>query len=388
MVRAPRIFDIGRLPSFRRVYSKPQPLLLKWRVPPVALGVLLSALHFFRRRRATLMGIFLLVWIFVDMDAYPLWWLSWLVHGAPTAERALSHNCSKHAQHHALQPLVVVVPLIASQLLRVEDSLRRWTVPSLYPCDIHAPTATRAHLSFFFDRSRNDAATARAAQRLQVVLSHPPLAHVLEACFSHVSLQFANMSASASRNSHAMDMVHNLVITGGSNQQFEAAMQLYQRTYQHMFLMEPDVYAIRSGWVQRALQEAEYGSFWQRGAIMRYSPRFNIGFAPFRNRYQRHINGNGLYRLGDRCFERYRQLVRKRYGHAAYDVAMCQFRLSVENLAIYQATAHRFEVSAMMVSVGVTTVKEDDLRDQFPEALLVHGKAKYVAFPALNVMQY
>ncbi|PXF45163.1 hypothetical protein BWQ96_05064 [Gracilariopsis chorda] len=370
-----------QLPSLKRLLFVHPP---KSRPPPVA-AFLYTVLHFCRRRRATLSFIFLLTWVFLDLDAYPVWWLSWLLYGPPTADEALSHNCTK-TDRAALRPLVVVVPLIASQLLRVDDALARWVSPSLAPCShSHQPVA---HLSFFLDRAMSDEPTARSARELRSMLQRPRLAAVLHRCFAHVSIAFANLSREQSTNSHSMDLVHNLVITGGSNNQFESAIHYYEKRFSHMLLVEPDVYSIRAGWVEQALEEAKYGTFWQRGATMRYAPRFNIGFAPFRARYQRHINGNGLYRLSDRCFDHYRYLVRKRYGSAAYDVAMCQYRLSIENLAVYQATAHRFQVSPMIVAVGVTRVDEDDLRNQFEEALLVHGKAKYVPFPALNVMQY
>ena len=64
--------------------------------------------------------------------------------------------------------------------------------------------------------------------------------------------------------------------------------------YSHFLLMEPDVRAIRPGWVQALQQEVALSSvdFWQKGSVPYYST-----FAG-----NLHINGNAIYKLGDQEF--------------------------------------------------------------------------------------
>lgn len=121
---------------------------------------------------------------------------------------------------------------------------------------------------------------------------------------------------------------------------------------------------------------------------MRFTPRFNVGLEPFRSRYQRHLNGNGIYALGDPCFDRFRQLTRDAYGTAAFDVAMAQYRLAMRNVAVFQEVAHRFQATELIAHIGLANMGEQQLLERFPRAFLVHGKYMHVKHPGLNFMQY
>lgn len=113
-----------------------------------------------------------------------------------------------------------------------------------------------------------------------------------------------------------------------------------------------------------------------------------VGWEPYRTWYQGHLNGNAIYKAGDRCFRRYRELVRDEYGDAAFDVAMTYYRMSLKRIMVLKNVASRFQVTDVIAHLGVTRFDEDEVRRRFPTAYLVHGKFMHVKRPWLNFMQY
>lgn len=323
--------------------------------------------------------ILFLLWIFVALQTQFVWWLRWAIFGFPAPPTDLI-NCPTLRRTNSL---VVVIPLIASQLPRLTWNIRRWADEQYMPCD--SPSSSLPALAFFFDRPLSEKHVSETVNNLRQLLNEPALDEVLHRCFSNVTYRSANLSAEETINSHWIDLVHNLVQTGGSNKQFEVAFSEFV-AFNHMFYMEPDTYPIRSNWLHAVQEETSYGDFWQRGPIMRYPTKFNIALEPFRSRYQRHINGNSIYRIGDSCFSAYRKLVRDEYGNGAFDVAMVYYRLDSSRLAVWQAVAHRFQVSTLVV--GLSVHHFDNLPDLFPTTYLVHGKADFVKKTMFGILQY
>lgn len=270
----------------------------------------------------------------------------------------------------------------------MEWTLARWADPRFAPCALDEGKHN-ATLVFYFDRPLSEPATALAVAKVRNAVQNGPASAAVSRCFLGVRYESARLSARETRNSYAMDVVRNIVQTAGSNTQWEKAFQvLGGGTYRHMLYMEPDTWPIRSGWLGKVLQESTWGPFWMRGTSMRYAPKFNIGLEPFRSHYQRHLNGNAIYKLDDRCFSKYRELSRRQYGNGAFDVAMTHFRLGMARIMTFQEVAHRFQLTELMVDIGVTEVGEDELLRRFPGTYLVHGKYMHVKHPGINFMQY
>lgn len=287
--------------------------------------------------------------------------------------------------------MAVVVPLIASQAERLKTSMSRWGSDQFFPCSnsSYFRSIPRIPLVFYFDRPLDEETTAAAVLELQSFLASNSTASAIRTCFGDVSYRSARLSARESTNSYWMDIVHNLVQTRGSNAQFHAAFQVLSGgRYRHMFYMEPDTWPVRANWLEAVHNESTWGGFWMRGTVMQYPPKFNIGVEPFRTQYQRHMNGNSIYKLDDPCFDKYRELTRNYYGNGAFDVAMTMYRLSMRRIRTFQAIAHRFQASNVIADLGVTWFSEAELVSSLPDTYLAHAKFMYVKHPGMNFMQY
>jgi hypothetical protein len=350
------------------------------------------------RSAATLAAAVVLLWLFVDLDAYPLWILRAAVAGGGTrrphetsVDRALTHNCASSPDY--ARPLAVVVPLIASQAARLENSLARWATPAGWPCrqqTLSPPynraaaataqtEAPRPHLLFYFDRPLDHPETGAAVHVIRRVIAEPQLAATLATCFANVSFTTAALSAEESRNSYHFDILRNLASTRGSNAQFWAAFRVHA-PYRHMFYMEPDTWPLRPNWLHRVDALTRDPVLWMRGTLMRYRPRFILAPEPFRSIYTRHINGNAIYELHDPCFAHYRDLVRQDHDPAAFDVALALYRMRRGRYDLDHAIAHRFGITDVVIDLGVESyATEDDLRQKFPGTFLAHAKAEFLA---------
>lgn len=346
--------------------------------------VLTALLNALRRRRLTVLIVFVVLWVLVDTDSTFLWFLRWtFLHRPAPPDRLLTHNCP--GRNYSL-PLVVVVPLIASQVSRLEWTVLRWARADLPPCHRDASSTSRPpSLAIFFDRPLSEPNTVAAVASVNQLFARQGVARVLSSCFDKVQISSANLTDRVSKNGGGFDIVRSLVASRGSNKQLEKAFITFGGgQFRHMWYMEPDTWPIRPGWLDAVEEESRWGDFWVRGSVMRYAPRFHIGWEPFRTSYLRHINGNALYALGDVCFDRFRYLVDQQYGDGAYDVARAFYLLDVGHIMTFQAVAHRFQVSRVVADMGVIEVDEESLLKQLAGTYLVHAKhpfRKHRAFP-------
>lgn len=269
--------------------------------------------------------------------------------------------------------------------------MARWGSHDFFPCEntTYFRSIPSIPLVFYFDRPLDERGTAAAVAELRSFVKVGPAASAIRTCFGGVSYESAGLSARETANSYWMNFAHNLVQTRGSNAQFHAAFNvLGGGRYRHMFYMEPDTWPVRASWLEALHNESKWGGFWMRGTVMQYAPKFNVGIEPFRTQYQRHLNGNSIYRLDDVCFDKYRALSRNAYGNGAFDVAMTMYRLSTRRIRTFQVTAHRFQASNVVAGLGVTSFSEAELVARLPDTYLVHAKFLYVKHPRLNFMQY
>lgn len=218
-------------------------------------------------------------------------------------------------------------------------------------------------------------------------MSHRSVSSTINRCFDRVYVTYANMTKRDSRNSHVLNPVTNLISTRGSNLHFESAFKTFANTYSHMMLLEPDTYPVKASWLDAMLSET-YTEHWHIGARMIYSPRFNLGYMPYRDWYQRHINGNGVYKLNDACYSTFRKLVRDSYGDKAYDVSTAYYLQSWRNVRVMQSIGWRFGYSGVLVDVGVIGDLQDVENVGGENVVLVHGKARFVENAWINFMRY
>lgn len=329
------------------------------------------------RRHARLFAASLVcIWLFCDLDSYPLWILLWGWAGPSPPDKGLTHGCIPPDYE---KPLAVVVPLIASQTDRLHTSMGIWASPSGRPCSNAIPQAHRPHLLFYFDRPLDEPSVSKASQKImRFTQDNESLRHALHSCFANVSISSAGLTAAESRNSYRFDVLRNLASTRGSNNQFWASFQVHSQ-FRHMFYMEPDSWPLRPDWLSRIDQLSRDPSIWMRGTMMRYQPRMVVALEPFRSAYTRHLNGNALYDLHDPCFARYRDLTRQSYGDAAFDVAMANFRMRRSQYRLEHALAHRFVATEVIADLGVerfTSISE--LREKLPGTFIAHAKFNYV----------
>lgn len=337
-----------------------------------------STLHF--RRNAgvicVLFAFLLILWLFCDLDSYPLWVLWWGRSGPGPPDKGLTHNCVSPDYD---KPLAVVVPLIAAQTVRLRKSLETWGSAGGRPCLEPLAREYRPHLRFYFDRPLDEPAVRASVQEIQNFLQiDNSLRKTVQMCFANVSFSSARLTAAESRNSYHFDVLRNLASTRGSNNQFWAAFNVHQQ-YRHMFYMEPDSWPLRPNWLLRIEQLSRDPSVWMRGSMMQYQPRTVVAVEPFRSAYTRHLNGNAVYDLHDPCFARYRGLTRQAFGDAAFDVAMANLRMRRSQYRLEHALAHRFVATNVIADLGVERFASlSELRERLPGTFIAHAKFKYI----------
>lgn len=324
------------------------------------------------------------IWMFATTDSTAPWLLWWSIGGtARPADAAMTTGCP--ARNYSL-PLVVVMPLIASQAARLQENMRLWTQPAVYPCAPYidsqgAMRNDRPTLAIYFDRPEHDDAATRAASiALQDTLAEDALSRMLRTCFSQTLIMSANMSAGASRNTGRLGLRTSLWSTEGSNAQWESALQHFGEgeRFRHMWWMEPDTWPLRRGWLDAVVRESTWGDFWVRGSPMRYQPRMHVGWEPFRTRYLRHMNGNALYALNDQCFAAFRRVAATMFPGKAFDVAMMFALLDVRAIMRFQSVAFRFQYSRVVADASVARVDRDTALREYPGTYLVHGKNRFL----------
>jgi len=85
------------------------------------------------------------------------------------------------------------------------------------------------------------------------------------------------------------------------------------------------------------------------------------------------INGNAIYKLGDPCFEAFIKHVRAEYQYFAFDTSINYFRYSSRHVRMFQATAHKFMYTTVVVDYS-SVPYDDATLQELPGCFLVHGK--------------
>ena len=167
------------------------------------------------------------------------------------------------------------------------------------------------------------------------------------------------------------------------------------------FNMEPDCTPIRSGWVDRLLEESVVSekdeiagdAFWQKGSTVRCHESAGNG----RNQLDFHFNGASLYRVGTRNeeFEQYRKRVREFYpsdgqGRAAGchgfnrqhnfkfdgdDLCLYWYRRDPDNYAYVRTVEQHFLTRHFVSNMCKDDFSPTEYAEKHPGVYLVHGNA-------------
>ena len=102
--------------------------------------------------------------------------------------------------------------------------------------------------------------------------------------------------------------------------------------------------------------------------------RVEVGLQPHRSTYYDHLNGNAIYRLGDRCFETFLRFVRAQHWAQPFDASIAFIMHDPRNFRLRQMLEHRFWPSNFIVNYGLA---EFDERELSASTYFVHGKFMY-----------
>ena len=89
--------------------------------------------------------------------------------------------------------------------------------------------------------------------------------------------------------------------------------------------------------------------------------------------HHRHMNSNGMYRLGDPCFTEILKAVADDFGTAPNDAALHLWIHSRKHYREFQRYAHKFVYTDMMQN-WLGDWCRDQVLEHSPNAVMVHGK--------------
>uniref|UniRef100_A0A6T6MI61 Uncharacterized protein n=1 Tax=Timspurckia oligopyrenoides TaxID=708627 RepID=A0A6T6MI61_9RHOD len=328
-----------------------------------------------------------LIWLLIDFQLYPIYWFGNSLRGHGDVVNPLVYTeCStKPSQSH----LLITIPVVHTQVPRLLSSLEQWILSDVMPaCSNSSESAFQQKhqpdLMIWFDLPLGHPKVSPSVVLLQNTIeeSRQLKDAILSRCFGKILIDSANLTVQESRNSYWIDPIRSFPKTEGSNRQFFALIENSGLgfEYTHALIMEPDTFPVRPYWIDKVNEAANEGDFWIKGSVMRFEQVFSIAIEPYRSMYQYHINGNALYRLGDRCFESFLEDA-KRYGMCelwCYDTCINAYLHSLSNLNLYHTVAHRFIISDFIAHLGGHQFDLNTFRRQSPNTALIHGKSHFV----------
>ena len=192
--------------------------------------------------------------------------------------------------------LAVVYPFYAGDIGRVETNLAGWGGPGNRAHKACSPKYARhTTLVFYFNFDIADAPNKNFERRL--VAATKPVSR----CFRRVQFESAKLTAEEDKYPIGVSIMFYRILLSES----------FARRFDYMFWMESDVQVIRPLWLDNVYQEAMFpGHFWVKGSMYRGDqwdgiPEDHPMQWEIMQPYAYHINGVGLYRLGDADFEQF-----------------------------------------------------------------------------------
>ena len=248
--------------------------------------------------------------------------------------------------------VVVIIPFVASQVDLLERGIWLWSHPDFSPCSLGPSSFSGKSVDLIFQITRSFEEFPGLQERLQQALQQGA-----RHCFGRV--EFRSMNLHPDQDQYDLQQY-----SPGPSSMFHllfTSEDLAAR-YSHFLLMEPDVRAIRPGWVQALQQEVALSSvdFWQKGSVPYYST-----FAG-----NLHINGNAIYKLGDQEFNCFLEREIAVQYPSSFDHSIHKTALLPEN----RRHLHRF-VRGVFIKNSNMDFFWDGYVEKYTHTWLVHGKA-------------
>jgi len=277
----------------------------------------------------------------------------------------------------------IVVPCNAGEKDQILTNLRLWADPLLKP--FAAEPKQKPKLVFVF----NNASGRDAAKEIEAEFEERRLGRH----FSSVVSWFLDLTGKA--DAYIRDYTVQVDEDGykaGPNNQFFKTIRAARDLGRYIFLMESDCIPIRSNWLGR-LCEIVNGpeKFFVLGSAYRGSDTLG-------QQFNRHINGNAVYAVGDSNFQYFldtfwepelRRVVRHVDRRIAYDCVLDMLFSSMQSnfdndaiWPIWQSSAHLFRYSPFIQNLSgkkdIDCPSPDMIKrilKEEPETFIIHSQA-------------
>jgi hypothetical protein len=297
--------------------------------------------------------------------------------------------------------LALVIPFTQRDSLHVITNLKRWQVEG-DPCPMIKKYEAKHYVDiiFWYHMDFHSNETYAAAFRLEARQE----LKWMRGCFGRSKFLSSHLT-----------LVEDMYPQGPSNQfykLFANDVEGLSGLYDYFMLMEHDVRVIRPGWLDAIWKECAFPTeFYIKGSILRgrrcaactmlLLPRIHAASSRPRAdpnlNYEQcssgwldslawigHINGNGLYRLGNPHFHALINDTMKKWdpntGWKAFDTSIWRNLVTnyMTNWASYQTYAHMLQYSQFIQnwSEEITDEITASIRANFTDTFLIHGSAQ------------
>lgn len=262
--------------------------------------------------------------------------------------------------------VLVVVPFVASEAERLQQSLRRWARGGKYsPCASRGGRAADGNDRFGGAVDLMLYAADPLGGSVDAWL-HPTdrLLHGAADCFRSVYVRHANLTEDE------QFYVGGWQNTGPNNLFYRLMFdESVHSSYDALFWMEADVYPISANWLQRLREEAALPrGYWRKGPAQQ--PKLSHAMV---STHHYHMNSAGFYRLNQPCFVELLRRVRQESPVGPHDVSTHLFLHDPAHFHIWQQHAHRF-LYTDLVQNRLDHWTLDDVHRVSPDTVFVHGK--------------
>jgi hypothetical protein len=317
--------------------------------------------------------------------------------------------------------VAVLIPLVASQLSGLRQSMAAWSTQDGFPClltEDKIPAHSQAPGSREAPKARGGVADTAAHEmherllRVQRATEFTLLFYYerepgAEITSEEIEAALRGLWLSLGEARHCFSggvRFKHAAMPKELNQHFSGACSMFYDAFgvardfgqDHFFLMEPDVSVIRSGWLDALAREADQrgcSEFWQRGS----APLCHPSFGDLARRQDMHINGNALYCTGDPGFHDYLARVRAFYPGSGergiivpgcitgdefedgYDHCLYRFRMHPMNRDYVLPLIHKFSYTPFILNFCEDEYSVTQVRAAYPNSFLVHSKAIFRA---------
>ncbi|KAL6072081.1 Glycosyltransferase family 15 protein [Balamuthia mandrillaris] len=272
--------------------------------------------------------------------------------------------------------IAVVRPFIPSHLDQLLSDMARWNEASYFPCPQEGggapPAGAHGSMELVFYFSYDFGAAPDVVQQLETAWR----TSLWRRCFTGMSLLSAGL-----------DPAKDVYLPGRQGKPASASsgpvvmfFDLFEREefwsrFDFFLLMEPDVVAVREGWLTQlraeCLGEHLNQDFWMKGSM--YVGRKYVSNEHRPDPWLYHINGNALYHVGDPQLRAFMKEVRETQGLGnPFDISIYEYWHG--RFLLCQDVVHRFRYTPYLRHYGVASYSLSDLRENHPHTFLVHKK--------------